>query len=136
MLIKIGAALTVMAQYLHRRGDTYQFYMRIPAHLHGHYGRDRIRQSLNTRDEHKAAVRECEKLARKYQAEFKVLTGGAKATPADTALAAQALAEQYDLQAFIDHVIEPLREEYAEGDEYVYEVAAPAEYLSAQQIET
>jgi hypothetical protein len=55
-----------------------------------------------------------------------VLIVGAKATPADTALAAQALAEQYDLQAIIEHVIEPLREKYAEGDEYVYEIRCGA----------
>jgi integrase len=134
MLIKIGAALTVMAQYIQRRGDTYQFCMRIPAHLHAHFGKERIRQSLNTKDAHKAA-REGEKLARKYQAEFKVLTNGAKATPADTTLAGQALAEQYNLETFIDYVIEPLRAEYAQGDDYVYDVAAPSDYLSPQQME-
>jgi hypothetical protein len=42
MLIKIGAALSVMAQYIHRRGDSFQFYMRIPQHLHKHYGKDRM----------------------------------------------------------------------------------------------
>jgi hypothetical protein len=38
MLVKIGASLSVTAQYFQRRGETYQFYMRIPAHLHKHYG--------------------------------------------------------------------------------------------------
>ena len=54
MLIKLGAAISVMTQYIQRRGDTYQFCMRVPSHLHKHYGKDRIRQSLNTKDEHKA----------------------------------------------------------------------------------
>jgi hypothetical protein len=106
MLIKIGAALIVITQYIQRRGQTDQFCMRIPAHLHKHYGKNRVRQSLNTKDDH-SAVREAEKLARTYQAEFKVLTDGAKAIPADTALVGKSLAGQYDLDTFIDHVIEP-----------------------------
>lgn len=134
MLIKIGAALSVMAQYIQRRGDTFQFCMRVPVHLHRHYGKQRIRVSLSTKDELKAA-REGETLARKYRAEFKVLTEGAKATPADAALAGQALAEQYDLSTFIEHVIEPLRAEYAKGDDTVYEIAAPSEYLPPIQME-
>lgn len=54
-----------------------------------------------------------------YQAEFKVLTDGAKATPAEAALAGKALAEQYDLDMFIEHIIEPLRAAYAQGNECV-----------------
>lgn len=134
MFIKIGASLSVMAQYIQRRGETFQFYMRIPVHLHMHYGKARIRQSLDTKDE-RTALREGEKLARKYQAEFKVLTDGAKVTPADTALAGKTLGEQYGLEEFIDHVIEPLRAKYSKGDEYVYNDAAPSDYLSPQQME-
>ena len=86
MHIKIGVSLSIMAQYVQRRGETYQFYIRVPVHLHGHYGKTRIRQSLNTKDE-RDAMREGEKLARKYHAEFKALSQGVKMTPADTALA-------------------------------------------------
>jgi integrase len=134
MLIKIGASLSVMAQYIQRRGETYQFYMRIPVHLHGHYGKMRIRQSLNTKDE-RDAMREGEKLARKYRAEFKALSQGVKTTPADMVLAGKALAEQYGLDEFIDHVIDPLRAKYAQGDDLAYNDAAPSDYLSPQQIE-
>lgn len=134
MLIKIGASLSVMAQYIQRRGDFYQFCMRVPVHLHKHYGKSRIRQSLNTKEEHQA-MREGEKIARKYQAEFRVLTDGAKAIPTDTTLAGRVLAEQYDLDTFIDHVIEPLRIAYAEGDEHIYDEADPSDYLSAPQVE-
>ena len=42
-------------------------------------------------------MREGEKLARKYQAEFKALANGIKARPEDTAIAGKALAEQYGL---------------------------------------
>lgn len=134
MLIKIGAALSVMAQYIQRRGQTYQFCMRIPVHLHRHYGKGRIRHSLNTKNE-RDAMREGEKLARKYQAEFKALDGGIKTTPADATLSGKALAEQYGLDEFIEHVIEPLRAKYAQGDEHVYDEAAPSDYLLPQQLE-
>jgi integrase len=134
MLIQIGAALSVMTQYIQRRGDAYQFCMRVPAHLHKSYGKTRIRLSLNTEDAHQAA-REGERLARKYQAEFKVLTDGVKATPADVTLAADALARQHDLETLIDHVLEPLRTEYANGDEFVYDVADPTAYLAPQHLE-
>jgi putative transposase len=50
MLTEIGAALSVMAQYVQQRGNAFQFCMRIPARLHGHYGQTRIRQSLNPKD--------------------------------------------------------------------------------------
>lgn len=93
MLIKIGASLSVMALYIQGRGETYQFYIRVPVHLHGHYGKTRIRQSLNTKNE-RDAMREGEKLARKYQAEFKALSQGVGMTPTDTTLAGKALAEQ------------------------------------------
>ena len=134
MQIKIGASLTVMAKYIQRREDTYQFYLRVPAHLHQHYGKTRIRQSLNTKDE-RVAMREGEKLARTYQAEFKALSQGIKATSVETALAGKALAEQYGLDEFIDHVIDPLRAKYAQGDALIYDDAAPSDYLSPQQIE-
>jgi integrase len=134
MLIQIGAALSVMAQYIQRRGDVFQFCIRVPAHLHKSYGKQRIRQSLNTKDEHKA-LREVEKLARKYLAEFRVLTDGAKATPADITLAGELVAEKYNLGTFIDHVAEPLRQQYADGCEYTYDAAKPSEYLLPQQME-
>jgi hypothetical protein len=63
------------------------------------------------------------------------LSQGVKTTPADTALAGKALAEQYGLDEFIDHVIDPLRARYAQGDDLVYDDAAPSDYLSPQQIE-
>jgi integrase len=134
MLIQIGAALSVMAQYIQRRGDVFQFCIRVPTHLHKHYGKTRIRQSLNTKDELKA-LREVEKLARKYQAEFKVLTDGAKVTPADTTLAGELLAKKYSLEMFIDHVAEPARRDYADGCDYTYDAAEPSEYLPPQQME-
>jgi hypothetical protein len=106
MLIRLGAATSVMVQYLLLRGDTYYFHMRVPLALEPHYGKKFIRQSLRTTDRREAA-REVEKLARKQQAEFKALSGGKKLTPAEVTEAALSLAEQYDLEHFIDYVINP-----------------------------
>lgn len=133
MFIKIGVALSVMAKYVQRRGDSFQFCMRVPSHLHKAYGKERIRISLNT-TEAATAFREAEKLARKYEAEFKVLADGVKATPADLVVAGEALADQYDLGTFIDFVAEPLRRLYANGDEHIHDLASPSDYLSPQQV--
>jgi integrase len=123
-----------MVQHLQLRGKTWQFYMRVPQHLVPHYGKQFIRKSLGTSDI-KEATRKAEEQARNYRAEFAVLTEGKKATPAEVIVAARALAAQYDLGHFIDCVIGPLREQYAEGDQDLYDSASPSEYLAPHVLE-
>lgn len=123
-----------MVQYLQLRGDTYQFYLRIPQHLIAHYNKQFIRKSLRTSDL-KIATRKAEELVRQYRAEFQVLTEGKKATPAAVAIAARTLAAQYDLAHFIDHVIDPARSRYAQEDLEVYDEALPSKYLAPHELE-
>ena len=134
MFIRIGAAVSVMVQHLQLRGHTYQFYLRIPQHLVEHYQKQFIRESLRTSDI-KIATRKAEELARKHRAEFQVLTEGNKATPEAVSIAAGTLAEQYDLEHFIDHVIDPLRTKYAKEDPDLYDDALPSKYLAPHQLE-
>lgn len=134
MHIRLGAAITVMVQYLQRRGDMYYFYIRVPSHLIAHYGKQYIRKTLGTTD-YTVAVREVEKHARRQQAEFKALTDGKKLTPAEITAAARTLAEKYDLEHFIEYVITPAREEFAKDDESLYDSASPSEYLAPYQVE-
>lgn len=134
MFFKIGAALTVTTQYLHLRGKTYQFRIRVPRHLVRHYGKPDIRKSLNTTDL-KTAMRLAEAEAQRCQAEFSLLTSGKPITPKDVATTARELAQKYNLETFIDHVIDPARERFAQGDEWVYENAPPSDYLSPVQLE-
>ncbi|KRB73488.1 hypothetical protein ASE07_06450 [Noviherbaspirillum sp. Root189] len=112
----------------------YYFYMRVPQHLVHHYGKDSIRKSLRTTD-YTTAVREVEKYAQRQQAEFNALTDGKKLTPVEITAAARALAETYDLEHFIDQVIMPAREGFAKGDDDLYDVASPSEYLAPYQVE-
>lgn len=77
MLIRLGAAITVMVQL---RGKVYQFYLRIPQHLVSHYDKEFIRKSIHTSDL-KVATRKADEEAKKYEAEFKALTDGYKLTP-------------------------------------------------------
>ena len=136
MIIRLGAALSVQVQYIHLRGNTYQFRIRVPQHLVQHYGKPDIRKSLGTSDV-KEATRLAEEEARKYLAEFKLLTEGKPITPQDVATAGQMLAEQYDnnFEQFLDHVISPAREKYAEGDEEAYQEAHPSDYLKPEQLQ-
>jgi integrase len=136
MIVKLGAALSLQVQYIQLRGNTYQFRIRVPKHLVQHYGKPDIRKSLGTSDE-KTASRLAEQEARKYLAEFKLLTEGKPITPQDVATAGRMLADQYNqnFEAFLDHVIEPARTKYAAGDEDDYEDAHPSDYLKPEQLQ-
>jgi integrase len=131
MLIRLGAAVSVTVQYIYPRNNIYQFYLRVPKHLVDHYGKDFIRKSLRTSDAAEAA-RKAEAEARKYKAEFEVLSKGSKITPDEVATAGRLLAEKWDmnLDHFIDFVIDPAREKYAAGDEETYYNSCPSEYLT------
>ena len=136
MLFQLGAAIHMKVQYLHLRGNVYQFYLRVPLHLIGHYGQRFIRKSLGTSNLNEAA-RKAEEEARKYRAEFKLLTEGKPLTPQDVAIAGRMLAEQYgqNFEHFLDHVIRPAREKYAAGDEEAYQEAHPSDYLKPEELE-
>lgn len=139
MIIPLGAAVSAIVQYCFPRGNSHQFRIRVPRHLVSHYGKEEIRKSLRTSDP-KEAAKKAEELARKYHAEFKLLTEGKPVTPQDVALAGRMLAEQYDhnFEVFIDHVIEPAREKYArsqDDSDDAYRNAHPSEYLKPEQLQ-
>lgn len=73
MLIKIGASLSVMAQYVKRRGKPFGSTSAFLMHLHGHFGKTCIRKIPITNDE-RDAMREGENFASTCQAEFKALS--------------------------------------------------------------
>lgn len=136
MLYQLGIAVSVKIQYLRLRKGVFQFHLRVPQALLEHYGKDCIRKSLGTSDINEA-TRKAEDEARKYKAEFKLLTEGKPITPQDVATAGRMLAEQYDqnFEAFIDHVIEPAKTKYAAGDEEAYADAHPSDYLKPEQLQ-
>jgi integrase len=136
MIVQLGAALSVQVQYIQLRGTTYQFRIRVPKHLVQHYGKPDIRKSLGTSDL-KTASRLAEQEARKYLAEFQLLTEGKPITPQDVATAGRMLAEQYsqNLEAFLDHVVDPARTKHAAGDEETYHDAHPSDYLKPEQLQ-
>jgi hypothetical protein len=83
------------------------------------------------------ASRLAEQEARKYLAEFQLLTEGKPITPQDVATAGRMVAEQFDqnFEHFLDHVINPAREKYAAGDEDAYQDAHPSDYLKPEQLQ-
>lgn len=141
MLIRIGAALRISTQYIQLRGNTYQFRIRVPRHLISHYGKAEIRKSLGTTDPATAA-RLANIEAGRYQAEFKLLSDGKPLTPQHVVKTAHGLVESHSLESFIALVVEPARDRYAAGDQYVHDEAeiqdflSPAEFQAYQQLST
>jgi integrase len=139
MLIRIGAALRISTQYIQRRGNTYQFRIRVPRHLISHYGKAEIRKSLGTTDPATAA-RLADIEAGRYQAEFKLLSEGKPITPQHVAKTALELVKSHSLDSFIDLVASPARGRYAAGDQDLYDEAeiqdflSPAEFQAYQQL--
>ena len=130
MLIKLGSAIQMKVQHLQLRGGIYQFYLRVTQSLIGHYGKKFIRQSLVTSDI-TVAAKQVEALARRYKAEFAVLSQDGELTDQGIDVAGQMLAQQYDMNVehFIDRVLESARLKYANGDERIYQTTHPSEYL-------
>lgn len=103
-----------MVKHVYLRGGVYQFHLRIPQQLHKFYGKSLIRKSLAT-SEPKEAAKKAEELTKRYKAEFRVLAGGQSITPSDIVAAGRALASEYDLEHFVDHVVEPAFHRHAKG---------------------
>lgn len=114
MILRLGMTLQARTRHIQLRGNVYQFAMRVPVDLVKRYGHQFIRKSLKTSDQ-RVAIREAERLARQYSAQFDALRGNQDMTPADVMHAARALADEWvELELLVDHVLEPKRIEYAE----------------------
>lgn len=130
MIVKLGYALSIKTKYIQKRGNVYQFAMRVPSELVEHYGKKHIRQSLGTEDP-KVAAHKAERLAQTYNAEFAALRGGSKLTPRQTLDAAARMAERYvTLDSFVDQVAEPKRQAHAGQCWETYEHAPVEEFLT------
>lgn len=130
MIVNLGCALSIKTNYLHKRGNVWQFVMRIPNELVPHYGRRSIRKSLKTSDKLEA-LRKVERLARTYKAEFAALSQNRSLTPRETIEAASRMAERYQLlDSFVDAVAEPKRQAYAGQCWETYEHAPVEEFLT------
>lgn len=132
MLIRVSPFMTLNAQYLTQRGETYQLYMRVPVDLVDKYGAKFIRQSLKTKDRREALQR-LKPLVARYQAEWERLRSGDTSAPAtvitDARELAKVLAENEDAA---DLLFEPRRIAYAQQSadpEDAYYGADPSEYL-------
>lgn len=124
--------MTLDAQYLTQRGETYQLYMRVPVDLVNKYGTKFIRQSLKTKDKREALQR-LKPLVARFQAEWEHLRSGDTSAPAtvitDAKELAQLLAENGDAA---DLLFEPRRIAYAQQSAdpaATYYGADPSEYL-------
>ena len=133
MLIRISACMSLKTRYLTKRGEVFQFYLRIPTDLVARYGKQFIRQSLRTSDQ-RVAVGKAEALAKRFHAEFEAMRNNPQATPLEVSLSAKELAQALsEHDALIDQLLEPKRHAFAEASddpESTYRDAPPSAYLS------
>ena len=107
MHLILSLAVRIDARYIQLRGNVYQFHLRVPADLIDRYDKRFIRKSLAT-SKKVVVLREADKLARTYLAQFKAYRGNAFLTPPDVLSARLLLAEGYpDVDAFDFHHVEP-----------------------------
>ena len=107
MLFSLSAAVSIQTRYLSKRGNVYYFVMRVPSHLIEKFGKDRIRESLQTSDP-REAIREADARAKNYKLQFKTLEEDTQLTPIEVSKAAAQMVEKWgSLDHFIDFVVEP-----------------------------
>ena len=135
MKVSLGIAVSIQTRYLQQRGLVYQFVMRVPADLVRRYGKQFVRISLKTSNGLEA-VTKTEVLAKKYLAQFAALQANPNLTPIEVTTNARELADSWGTMAnFIEHVVEPKQDRYANGDEDVYREAPPSDYLTPLELE-
>jgi integrase len=128
--------LSIKTKYIQKRGNIYQFAMRIPSDLIGHYGQRHIRLSLQT-DDPKEAAKKAESLAKNYNIEFATLREDSSQSPRHVLDTAERIAERYaTLDAFVDNVAEPKRREYSGQCWDTYEQAPLDAFLTPIELET
>ncbi|MDO6443605.1 DUF6538 domain-containing protein [Marinobacter sp. 2_MG-2023] len=94
MIVKLGYALSIKTKHIQKRGNVYQFVMRVPSDLIEHYGLKLIRQSLRT-DDPKVAAKSAKTLAQSYNAEFAALRNNSKLAPCHVLDTGSRMAEHY-----------------------------------------
>ena len=135
MKVSLGIAVSIQTRYLQQRGSVFQFVMRVPADLVQRYGKQFVRISLKTSNG-LDAVKKTEVLAKKYLAQFQALQDNPKLTPFEITTTAREIAVSWGTMAnFIEHVVEPKQDRYANGDEYVHREAPASAYLTPLELE-
>lgn len=135
MQFTLSAAVSISVKYLRLRDGVYQFHRRVPHDLADRFGATSIRRSLRTADPVEA-TRLCEELAREYDEEFAKLRIRSDATATDVIETAKALVQKFDLETFVDKVVEPLRQQHGKlFGEHAYVMDPVEAYLRPHQAE-
>ncbi|WP_459412732.1 DUF6538 domain-containing protein [Marinobacter shengliensis] len=128
--------MSIKTKYIQKRGNIYQFVMRVPSDLKEHYGQRYIRLSLKTGDP-KEAAKKAESLAKSYNIEFAALRNDSGQPPRRVLDTATRMADRYaTLDAFVDNVAEPKRREYSGQCWDTYEQAPLDAFLTPIELET
>lgn len=147
MKLTIGSIISVSIRYIYLRDNSYYYQRKIPKGLLDRYdGLKLIKLNLKTLDitDLPDKVRA---LNKHYESLWGSMRNNSSLMPTSVREEATALLNLYGLKPlpfqnnqdnidqFIDLVIDPKREMYADGDDSTYRTASPSEYLSAKETE-
>lgn len=147
MKLTIGSIISVSIRYIYLRDNSYYYQRKIPLDLLERYdGLKLIKLNLKTLDitDLPDKVRA---LNKHYESLWGSMRNNSSLMPTSVREEATALLNLYGLKPlpyqnnqdnidhFIDLVIDPKREVYADGDDSTYRTASPSEYLSAKEAE-
>ena len=95
MIIRLSKSISILARHISKRKNSpnWQFTLRVPTDLGDRYSTALIRESLETTDERKAILA-ANRLVGIHEATFAAMRGNSNLTPAQTHMAAQALADK------------------------------------------
>ncbi|MDI1309853.1 MAG: tyrosine-type recombinase/integrase [Methylotenera sp.] len=141
MKIITGSIFKLSIKYVYSRNDTFYYQRKIPIELQSRYEAKHVKVNLKTTDirevSHKVIA-----LNKQYDSAWEAMRTNDSITPQSVRQSAITLLKQYglnplpsqnpelNLDHFIDVVIEPKREAYAEGDEETYRTSSPENYLT------
>lgn len=147
MKISTGSIIKLSIRYSYLRNNTYYYQRKIPTDLLERYdGTKLIKTNLNTLDIREVS-RKVQALNKHYESTWESMRNNHSITPSTVRQSAISLLKQYELNPlpaknnelyldhFIDMVVEPKREAYAQGDDDTYRNSSPENYLSPVETE-
>lgn len=137
-----GSIFKLSIRYLYLRNTIYQYQRKVPKDLLDRYdGTTLIKINLKTASLDEAAKKVLT-LNRQYESSWESMRSNPSITPTSISESAKKLLALYnlkplpasnlaaDLELFMDLVVEPKREQAAEGDDETYRNISPSDYLS------
>ncbi|PPC93077.1 MAG: integrase [Methylotenera sp.] len=147
MEIQLNKSLSIVIRYVYQRNNVYYYQRKIPLDLRERFnGQLNVKINLETSDL-KEVARKVEALNKKHESSWQAMRENKDLTSASVTEEALRLLKSWGLSPypiendpsalalFRDHVIDPKREAYADGDEWTHKHADASEYLDKVELE-